>query len=45
MLDKINEYDEDGGCKSAYKNASKKILEMKNEDYDRFLKEIMKKVN
>ena len=41
MLKKIDEYDADGGCKKAYKKASKKITSMKNSDYDRELKRIL----
>jgi hypothetical protein len=44
MLEKIEEYDEDGNCKKAYKKASKKILKMSNDDYHNMLKDIMKKV-
>lgn len=42
MLDHIGEYDADGGCKKAYKKASKKITDMTNEDYARELKKILK---
>jgi hypothetical protein len=43
MLEKIDEYDADGGCKKAYKKASKKILDMTNDDYERELKKFLKK--
>jgi hypothetical protein len=43
MLEKIDEYDADGGCKKAYKKASKKILDMTNDDYERELKKLLKK--
>jgi hypothetical protein len=42
MLDHIGEYDADGGCKKAYKKASKKITDMTNEDYAKELKKILK---
>lgn len=42
MLDHIGEYDADGGCKKAYKKASKKITAMTNEDYAKELKKILK---
>jgi len=41
MLEKIDEYDADGGCKKAYKKASKKITSMKNSDYDREIEKIL----
>jgi hypothetical protein len=42
MLEKIDEYDADGGCKKAYKKASKKILDMTNDDYKRELNKLLK---
>jgi hypothetical protein len=44
MEKKIDEYDEDGGCKKAYKKAAKKILKMTNADYDKMLIDIVSKV-
>lgn len=41
MLENIDKYDADGGCKKAYKNASKKITDMTNDDYSRELQEIL----
>ncbi len=41
MLKKIDEYDEDGGCKKAYKKAAKKVLSMTNEDYSKMLQKIL----
>ncbi|WP_418648819.1 hypothetical protein ACNQFN_11140 [Thauera butanivorans] len=42
MLDHIGEYDADGGCKKAYKQASKKITNMTNADYARELEKLLK---
>ena len=44
MLDKIDEYDEDGGCKDAYKKASAEILRKTNADYDKMLADVVKGV-
>ena len=44
MLDKIDEYDEDGGCKDAYKKASAEILRKTNADYDKMLADVLKGV-
>ncbi len=44
MLKKIDEYDEDGGCKKAYQRAAAKILRMSNKDYDDWLVEIVEGV-
>jgi uncharacterized Zn-binding protein involved in type VI secretion len=44
MLKQIDEYDADGGCKKAYQKAAKRILRMSNEDFDRALLDILKKV-
>jgi hypothetical protein len=37
MLEKIDEYDPSGGCKKNYKRAAGRILRMSNDDYDKFL--------
>ena len=42
MLEKIDEYDADGGCKKAYKKAAKKVLAMSNADFDEALKKLLK---
>lgn len=44
MLEKIDEYDEDGGCKDAYKKASAEILKKTNVDYDKMLAKVLKGV-
>ena len=44
MLEKIDEYDADGGCKKKYKKASKKILKMTNEDFNKMLLDVVKNV-
>ncbi|MFT3818408.1 MAG: hypothetical protein QM750_12365 [Rubrivivax sp.] len=44
MLKKIDEYDEDGGCKKAYQRAAAKILRMSNKDYDDWLVKIVEGV-
>jgi hypothetical protein len=41
MLKEIDNYDEDGSCKKAYKRAASKILKMKNSDYDDWLVKIV----
>lgn len=41
MLDKIDEYDADGGCKDAYKTASEAILKKSNKDYDDWLEKLI----
>ncbi len=41
MLDKIDEYDADGGCKDAYKKASDAILKKSNKDYDDWLEKLI----
>ena len=43
MLDKIDEYDEDGGCKDAYKKAASGILKKTNADFDKILGDILGK--
>ncbi len=42
MVDEIELYDADGGCKKAYQNAAKKVLKMTNSDYDKALKMLLK---
>ncbi len=42
MLEKIDEYDQDGGCKKAYKKAAKGILKKTNADLDKMLIDIVK---
>ncbi|WP_341645986.1 hypothetical protein [Thauera sp. SDU_THAU2] len=42
ILEHIDEYDADGGCKKAYKQASKKITDMTNADYARELEKLLK---
>jgi len=42
MLEQIDKYDEDGGCKKAYKKAAKPILKMKNADYDKALEKLLR---
>ncbi|WP_232522656.1 hypothetical protein, partial [Chitinibacter sp. GC72] len=44
MLKNIDAYDADGGCKKAYQKASKRVLRHSNEDFDKALKDILKKV-
>lgn len=44
MLDKIDEYDEDGGCRKAYKAAAQTILSKTNADFDKMLGDILKGV-
>jgi hypothetical protein len=42
MLEKIDEYDEDGGCRKAYQTAAKTILQKTNADFDKMLADILK---
>jgi hypothetical protein len=42
MLGKIDEYDEDGGCRKAYQKAAGKIMRMSNDDFDRMLLNVLK---
>ncbi len=42
MLEKIDEYDEDGGCREAYQAAASAILSKTNADFDKMLGEILK---
>ena len=44
MLEKIDEYDEDGGCQAAYKKAATAILNKTNADFDQMLIDILKQV-
>lgn len=44
MLEKIDEYDEDGGCRKAYKAAAQAILQKTNADFDKMLGDILKGV-
>jgi len=44
MLGKIDEYDEDGGCRKAYQRAAAKTMRMDNAAYDRMLIDILKTV-
>lgn len=41
MLGKIDEYDEDGGCRKAYQQAASKVMRMSNADYDKWLLEVI----
>jgi len=43
MLDKIEEYDADGGCKEAYKQAASSILKKTNDDFDDLLLDVIEK--
>lgn len=43
MLDKIDEYDADGGCKEAYKKAASSILSKTNDDFDEMLIDVIEK--
>ncbi|WP_232490455.1 hypothetical protein [Burkholderia ubonensis] len=42
MLKKIDEYDADGGCKKAYQKAARRVLRKSNEDFVKWLAEVMK---
>ena len=42
MLEKIDEYDEDGGCREACQAAASAILSKTNADFDKMLGEILK---
>lgn len=44
MLKKIDEYDEDGNCRKAYKQAASKILKMSKKDFDRWILQTVKGV-
>lgn len=44
MLDKISEYDADGGCREAYMTAAKRVIDMTNDDYARELGNILRTV-
>lgn len=44
MLKEIEKYDADGNCKKAYQKAAAKILRMSNDDFNKALLEILKKV-
>jgi len=44
MLEEIDKYDADGGCKKAYKKAAKSILKKTNDEYDKWLDDIIDSV-
>jgi len=44
MLNEIEQYDADGGCKRAYQKAADKILHKSNADFDKFLSDILQNV-
>ena len=45
MLKKIDEYDADGGCKKAYRKAARRVLRKSNDDFARWIADVLKKAN